>query len=60
MSRKKRHDGGKIDNNLFSAKSGIASLESEKVARVEQSEGQTGDEIVTGMREDAGAEATAI
>jgi hypothetical protein len=32
MSRKKRHDGGKIDNNFFGAETGIASLESENVA----------------------------
>ena len=60
MSRKKRHDGGKIDNNLFSAKRGIACLMSEKMSRAEQSERQTGDEIVTCMREDAGAEAAAM
>jgi hypothetical protein len=60
MSRKKRHNGGKIDNNFFDAKSGIGCSESENVAGAEQSEGQTGDEIVTRMGEDAGAEAAAI
>src|ERR1039458_2233291 len=57
MSRKKRRNGGKIVNNFFSAKRGIAHFSSENVSRAEQGEGQTGDEIVPGMREDAGAQA---
>src|ERR1035437_2913103 len=60
MSRKKRHNGGKIVNNFFSANWRIAHFSSENVARAEQSEGQTGDEIVPCMREDAGAQAAAI
>src|ERR1035437_7494327 len=60
MSRKKRHNGGKIVNNFFSAKWRIAHFSSENVALAEQGEGQTGDEIMPGMREDAGAQAAAI
>jgi hypothetical protein len=48
MSRKKRHDGGKIVNNFFSAKWRISGFGSENVTGAEQSEGQTGNQIVPG------------
>jgi hypothetical protein len=59
MSRKKRHDGGKTVNNFFSAEWRISGFGSENVTRAEQSERQTGNQIVPDMREDAGAQAAA-
>jgi hypothetical protein len=59
MSRKKRHDGGKIVNNFFRAKRGIACLGSEKMSGAEQGEHQTGNQIVPDMHADARAQAAA-
>jgi hypothetical protein len=60
MSRKKRHNGGKIVNNFFSGKGGIAGSGSENVAGAEPGERQTGNKIVPCMREDARKQAAAI
>jgi hypothetical protein len=60
VSREKRHDSGKIVNNFSSVKSRAVRFGSDHVIRSEQSERETGNQIMPGMRENSRAQTVAM